>query len=204
MYFSVTIDEKSHLWRQRFPNGKPEQLTFGPTEEDGIAVAPDGSIITSVGTQQSAIWIHDASGERPLSSEGRVDRVEYTARPSYSSDAQRLYYLRRESPDSVTELWQTDLKQATVNQSYRESRCWNTTSHAMARKWSSRRNRPGNPHRFGLPPWTEARHQDRSRPTVKRRRISVPLANCCFASRTAESIISPGCRVTARAAPKWS
>lgn len=110
MYFSVTVDKESHLWRQRFPNGEPEQLTFGPTEEDGIAVTPDGSIITSVGTQRSAVWIHDADGDRPLSSEGRVDASVYTGRPSYSSDARRLYYLRRESPDSITELWQTDLE----------------------------------------------------------------------------------------------
>ena len=35
---------------RRFPNGAPEQITFDPTEEEGIAVAPDGnSLVTSVG-----------------------------------------------------------------------------------------------------------------------------------------------------------
>src|SRR4051794_9162343 len=38
MYFGVKVQGKHHLWRQRFMNGKPEQLTFGPTEEDGVAV----------------------------------------------------------------------------------------------------------------------------------------------------------------------
>ena len=29
------------LWQQRFPMGEPEQITSGPTEEDGIAVDPE-------------------------------------------------------------------------------------------------------------------------------------------------------------------
>ena len=41
-----------HIWRQRFPDGKPEQFTFGPTSQEGIAMAPDGkSLITSVGSR---------------------------------------------------------------------------------------------------------------------------------------------------------
>ena len=73
MYFTATVEGRSHLWRQRFPEGSPEQITFGPTEEEGIAVEPTGrSLITSVGVHESAIWIHDAAGERPLSSEGEV------------------------------------------------------------------------------------------------------------------------------------
>jgi len=42
MYFDVDVDGARHLWRQRFPDGEPEQITHGPTEEQGIAVAPDG------------------------------------------------------------------------------------------------------------------------------------------------------------------
>ena len=42
MYFTVDIGTGYHIWRQRFPDGRREQLTFGPTEEEGIAVAPDG------------------------------------------------------------------------------------------------------------------------------------------------------------------
>ena len=73
MYFGVEVDGSHHLWRQRFPDGQPEQITSGPTEEDGVAVAPDGrSLITSIGMRQSAVWIHDARGDRPLSSQGYV------------------------------------------------------------------------------------------------------------------------------------
>jgi serine/threonine protein kinase len=35
MYFGVTIGVSSHLWRQKFPNGKPQQITFGPGEDFG-------------------------------------------------------------------------------------------------------------------------------------------------------------------------
>ena len=49
-----------HIWRQRFPDGQPEQLTFGPTSQEGIAMAPDGkSLITAVGSQDSTVWMHD-------------------------------------------------------------------------------------------------------------------------------------------------
>ena len=88
MYFGATVGGKSHLWRQKFPDGAPEQITFGPLEEEGIAVAPDGrSLVTSVGTRRSAIWIHDAAGERAISSEG------YAAAPRLSRDGTRVFYL---------------------------------------------------------------------------------------------------------------
>jgi serine/threonine protein kinase len=65
MYFAAVVGGASHLWRQRFPDGAPEQITFGPLEEEGIAVAPDGrSLVTSIGMRRSAVWIHDAAGER--------------------------------------------------------------------------------------------------------------------------------------------
>ena len=77
-----------HLWRQKFPDGAPEQITFGPLEEEGIALAPDGrSLVTSVGTRRSAIWIHDAAGERAISSEG------YASAPRLSRDGTRVFYL---------------------------------------------------------------------------------------------------------------
>jgi eukaryotic-like serine/threonine-protein kinase len=100
MYFGVRVSGSHHLWRQRFPDGAPEQITFGPTEEEGVSVAPDGkSLVTSVGQDRSAIWLHDASGERPLSTEGLA------MAPRLSADAKRLYYLFRENPtSSVAEL----------------------------------------------------------------------------------------------------
>jgi serine/threonine protein kinase len=88
MYFSATVGGSSHLWRQKFPDGAPEQITFGPSEEEGIALAPDGrSLVTSVGTRRSAIWIHDAGGERAISSEG------YAVAPHLSRDGRHVFYL---------------------------------------------------------------------------------------------------------------
>jgi serine/threonine protein kinase/Tol biopolymer transport system component len=88
MYFAAVVGGSSHLWRQRFPDGEPEQITFGPNEEEGIAVAPDGrSVVTSIGMRRSAVWIHDASGERALVSEG------YASAPRLSRDGTRVFYL---------------------------------------------------------------------------------------------------------------
>ncbi len=88
MYFGAVVDGSSHLWRQSFPDGAPEQITFGPTEEEGTALAPDGrSVVTSVGTRRSAIWIRDAAGERTIVSEG------YAGAPRLSRDGTRVFYL---------------------------------------------------------------------------------------------------------------
>ena len=43
MYFTAAVEGQSHIWRQHFPEGEPEQITFGPTEEDGVAVEPTGA-----------------------------------------------------------------------------------------------------------------------------------------------------------------
>ena len=60
-----------------FPMEQPEQVTFSnTTEEEGVAMAPNGkSFITSVGTHDSMVWIHDQNGEHPTSSEGEAGRV---------------------------------------------------------------------------------------------------------------------------------
>jgi eukaryotic-like serine/threonine-protein kinase len=88
MYFAAVVQGASHLWRQRFPDGAPEQITFGPLEEEGIAVAPDGrSLVTSIGMRRSAVWIHDAAGERAIVSEG------YASAPRLSRDGTRVFYL---------------------------------------------------------------------------------------------------------------
>jgi DNA-binding winged helix-turn-helix (wHTH) protein/Tol biopolymer transport system component len=113
MYFGVEVDGQHHLWRQRFPDGQPEQITFGPTEEDGVAVAADGrSLITSIGMRQSALWIHDARGDRPLSSQGYVPHPDSTGMsgtiPVFSRDGTSLFYLKSESPGAPAELWRTD------------------------------------------------------------------------------------------------
>jgi hypothetical protein len=107
MYLGAQVAGRYHIWRQRFPDGRPEQITFGTSDEFGIAMAPDGqSFITSIATRQNAVWIHDSSGDRAISTEGYADAV----RPVFSRDGKRLYYLlRRDSPGSPNELWRTDL-----------------------------------------------------------------------------------------------
>jgi Tol biopolymer transport system component len=92
MYFSANTGSGFHTWRQRFPDGTPEQITSGATGEHGISFAPDGkSFVTSIGESQSSLWIHDAKGERQITFEG------YAYLPSFSGDARRLYYLQRSS-----------------------------------------------------------------------------------------------------------
>ncbi len=104
LYLSSNEGGKFHIWRQRFPDGTPEQVTSGPTEEEGIAIAADGkSLITSVGIQDSSVWVHDAQGEHQISIEGS------TAAPQFSPDSRKLYYLRSSQQNTGIELWVTDL-----------------------------------------------------------------------------------------------
>jgi hypothetical protein len=105
MYFNVEVDNATHLWRQRVPDGKPEQITFGPSEEEGLAVEPDGkSLITSIGNRQSSVWTHDSSGDHALPLEGSAFHA------MLSPDGKRLFFLRRQgaSPNE-NELWSRDL-----------------------------------------------------------------------------------------------
>jgi Tol biopolymer transport system component len=115
MYLGVEVNGQRHLWQQRFPAGKPEQITSGPTEEEGVAVAADGrSLITSIGLRHQEVWIHDARGDRQLSSQGSLPAGEEVAgfsyTPTFSRDGKWLFYLRRESPGTATELWRADLE----------------------------------------------------------------------------------------------
>jgi Tol biopolymer transport system component len=90
MYFTSDAGGRFHIWRQRFPDGKPEQVTSGPTEEEGVAIGPEGrSLVTSVGMEESAIWIRDSNGERQISSEG------FAEWPFLSPDGTKAYYLVR-------------------------------------------------------------------------------------------------------------
>lgn len=105
VYVSAKKGGEFHIWRQKFPQGDVEQVTSGPTEEEGIAMAADGkSFITSVGTTDSSIWIHDQKGERQLSSQGNATN------PRFSNDGTKLYYLNRSGRETKTELWRMDLK----------------------------------------------------------------------------------------------
>ena len=102
MYFSSDASGVFHIWRQRFPDGQPEQITSGPTEEEGIAIAPDGrSLLTAVGARQSSVWVHDSRGERQISLEGQASN------PIFTPDGQKLIYRSRIGNSS--ELWIADL-----------------------------------------------------------------------------------------------
>jgi serine/threonine protein kinase/Tol biopolymer transport system component len=97
MYFAANVGGRSHLWRQRFPDGTPEQITTGPTEEETVAVAPDGrSLITALGIRRSSIWMHDAGAERALVTEG------FATLPRLSRDGTRVFFLLRSAADSET------------------------------------------------------------------------------------------------------
>ncbi len=103
IYLNIVTD-KSHIWRQQFPDGDPQQVTFGPTSQEGLAMAPDGkSFVTSVGSEDSTVWIHDKNGDQQVSSEG------YAEKPSISFDGKLLYFLMISGQSTLDELWVKDL-----------------------------------------------------------------------------------------------
>ncbi len=120
MYFTVdTRTAGFHVWRQRFPDGTPQQLTpSGASEEEGLAMMPDGkSFITTSGTQQSAIWLHDDNtGEKQITSEG------YSFLPTLSPDGKKVYYLQRTTNAHSYfsgELWVSDVATGTAERLFR-------------------------------------------------------------------------------------
>jgi eukaryotic-like serine/threonine-protein kinase len=83
-------------------------------EEEGIAVAPDGrSLITSVGTQESTVWVHDRGGDHQITSEGRAYFEEpdgVSGRQVFSPDGSRVFYMVDRRPQgSASELWSTEI-----------------------------------------------------------------------------------------------
>jgi len=109
IYMSVHSGDNFHIWRQRFPEGQPEQITSGPTEEEGIALDPNGgSLITSLGLRQRTVSIRDARGEHQISVEG------YAYFPKFSPDGKKLYYRILKGGTSPflgpSELWVADLE----------------------------------------------------------------------------------------------
>jgi hypothetical protein len=77
-------------------------VTSGPTEEEGLAMAPDGrSFITAVGLTQSSVWLHDGGGDRQVSLEG------YAYAPKFTPDGKRLLYQVRK--EAASELWVAEL-----------------------------------------------------------------------------------------------
>ena len=120
MYFTVdTRTDGFHVWRQRFPDGTPQQLTpSGASEEEGLAMMPDGkSFITTSGTQQSVIWLHDDKrGGKQITSEG------YSFLPTLSPDGKKVYYLQRtRNAHSYFsgELWVSDIATGAAERLFR-------------------------------------------------------------------------------------
>jgi Tol biopolymer transport system component len=119
IYVSSNAGGNFHIWRQRFPDGAPVQLTAGPTDEHGIALTPDGrSLITSVGLTTSMLWITDAHGSRPVSTESNPSLPGLGASAAiprgtyFSPDRRKLYYLIKQSVGATFldgELWEADL-----------------------------------------------------------------------------------------------
>lgn len=107
MYFTAATPTGFRTWRQAFPDGTPTQMTLGPAEEEGLAIWPDGrSLVTSVGTTVSSVWVHDAGIERQITSEG------FAHLPSFSGDGTMLYYLERVSDTphwAAGGLWEIEL-----------------------------------------------------------------------------------------------
>jgi DNA-binding winged helix-turn-helix (wHTH) protein/Tol biopolymer transport system component len=118
MYFSADAGDGFHIWRQHFPDGAPEQITFGPTEEEGIAVSPDGqALITSAGIRVSTVWLRDQRGDRQISAEGfaTVPGLGFGSAAGhsiFSPDGKRLFYLVRKGASrefNSGELWVADI-----------------------------------------------------------------------------------------------
>ena len=111
MYVTSSVGGVHHIWRQRFPHGQPEQVTSGPTEEQGIAMAPDGrSFVTALALQNLSIWLRDAGGERQISSLEGI-----AANPKFTPDGKKLCYtIVKEAPTAFSpqpgEVWVADVE----------------------------------------------------------------------------------------------
>jgi dipeptidyl aminopeptidase/acylaminoacyl peptidase len=156
VYLTAATDD-FHIWRQRFPGGEPEQVTSGPTSQQGIAMASDGkSFITSVGSADSTVWLHDKEGDHQISSEGNATW------PSFSSDGNSLYFLMANGQTRGIELWVKDLPSGKVERllpgysmhSYSVSRDGKEVAFAMTDQgghsslWTAPTNRRSSPVRI--------------------------------------------------------
>jgi len=121
VYVASDTTGTSQLWRQQLPDGKPEQLTFPPTQAEGIAVAPDGrSLITSVGFDQTSVWVHDQETDRQISGEGEAMLPKFgdgMPRSVFLPDGRKLFYFvqkQRQSGFGGGDLWLADLAAGTT------------------------------------------------------------------------------------------
>ena len=128
VYLTAKTDD-FHIWRQRFPDGQPEQLTFGPTSQEGIAMAADGkSLITSVGSEDDTVWIHDKDGDHQISSEGSASS------PQFSSDGRQLYFLMSNGETRARSYGPKTWPAEAWREFCRVTRWSNTRSHRTAKR----------------------------------------------------------------------
>jgi len=111
VYLSATAATGGfHIWRERASGGGLTQITFGPTTQEGIALAADGkSFVTAVGSTDSSVWLHDAGGDHQISSEGTA------ASSTLSTDGKSLYFLMSNGQTQGTELWAKDLTSGKID-----------------------------------------------------------------------------------------
>ncbi len=64
IYLSANTGSGYHIWRQRFPNGAPEQVTLGATEEQGISFAADGKSFVTFSRRESEHFVGSRFRER--------------------------------------------------------------------------------------------------------------------------------------------
>jgi len=91
---------------------RTEQLTFGPTEQEGIAVASDGHfLLTSVGLKIRTVWVHDHSGDHQVAFNGSAVLMGglSSSRAIFSADGTKLFFFGSRNSDEKRELWQADL-----------------------------------------------------------------------------------------------
>jgi WD40 repeat protein len=107
IYLTSNSGGAYHLWRQAVGSDVAEQITSGPTDDEGIAVAPDGrSIVTAVGLTQRPLVLHTDRGNQDISLEG------YAVNPKFSRDGKTLFYQLFKAAaerDGPSELWMADV-----------------------------------------------------------------------------------------------
>jgi hypothetical protein len=121
IYVTSNAGGTNHIWRQRFPDGQPEQITSGPTEEEGIAIAADGrSIVTAWHSAANRCGCTMSTTNIQCPVEGSAVDARFTA------DGQKLVYKVVSSLGSYPlpgELRVADVR----DPAFRESDSWRTT-----------------------------------------------------------------------------
>jgi hypothetical protein len=110
MFLNAYTGGGFHIWRQWFPDGTPERLTDGPTEQKGIAVSPDGrSLLTAVSVSSSSVWVHDRKGDHRITFEGcaAFPIPQISSRAIF--DGTRLYFAGQQAPRDSWDLWAVNL-----------------------------------------------------------------------------------------------